>query len=151
MGGFPTYCRFKHGQVVKNAVFLIIIFCVFSLGENVTVKEILLELASKINVNQRSRFNINRSAVWEGGIRGFKRLSYEPSLMMSVKFSDDMGKSEGEVDLGCPRREFLRLLMESIAKSPCLREQNTAKTLLSTVPVWISLSLFVLTDYFFLA
>ncbi|KAG7455575.1 G2 M phase-specific E3 ubiquitin-protein ligase-like [Solea senegalensis] len=95
--------------------------------ENVPVKKILLELASKINVNQRCRFNINRSAVWEGAIRGFKRLSYEPNLMISVKFSDDMGKNEEGVDLGGPRREFLRLLIESIAKSPMFEGKENSK------------------------
>ncbi|XP_028259851.1 uncharacterized protein LOC114434702 [Parambassis ranga] len=95
--------------------------------ENVPVKKILLELASKINVNQRCRFNINRSAVWEGAIRGFKRLSYEPNLMMSIKFSDDMGKNEEGVDLGGPRREFLRLLMESIATSPMFEGKENSK------------------------
>ncbi|XP_027132288.1 G2/M phase-specific E3 ubiquitin-protein ligase [Larimichthys crocea] len=91
--------------------------------------EILLELASKINMNQRCRVNINRSAVWEGAVRGFKRLSYEPHLMVSVKFSDDMGESEEGVDLGGPRREFLRLLIESIAKSPMFEGKENSKNL----------------------
>ncbi|KAG7470308.1 G2 M phase-specific E3 ubiquitin-protein ligase-like [Solea senegalensis] len=95
--------------------------------ENVPVKKILLELASKINVNQQCRFNINRSVVWEGAIQGFKRLSYEPNLMMSVKFSDDMGKNEEGVDLGGPRREFLRLLIESMAKSPMFEGKENSK------------------------
>ncbi|XP_074535571.1 G2/M phase-specific E3 ubiquitin-protein ligase-like [Halichoeres trimaculatus] len=90
-------------------------------------KEILLELASKINVNPRCRFNINRSAIWEGAIRGFKRLSYEPHLMMSVKFSDDMGKHEEGVDLGGPRREFLRHLMENIAQSPMFEGKENSQ------------------------
>lgn len=59
-------------------------FCVsFHSVENVPVKKILMELARKINAKQQWRFNINRSAVWEGAIWGFKRLSYEPNLMMS--------------------------------------------------------------------
>ncbi|XP_059201469.1 uncharacterized protein LOC131981267 isoform X1 [Centropristis striata] len=97
--------------------------------ENVPVQTILLELASKINVNRLCRFNINRAAVWEGAIRGFKRSSYEPNLMMSVKFSDDMGKIEEGVDLGGPRREFLRLLMESIAKSTMFEGKETSKNI----------------------
>lgn len=103
-------------------------FCVsFHSVENVPVKKMLMELASKINAKQQCRFNINRSAVWEGAIRGFKRLSYEPNLMMSVKFSDDMGKNEEGVDLGGPRREFLRLLMESFAKSPMFEGKENSK------------------------
>lgn len=37
---------------------------------------------------------------------------------MCIKFSDDLGKDEEAVDLGGPRREFLRLLMEAVALSP---------------------------------
>lgn len=36
---------------------------------------------------------------------------------MSIKFSDDRGTTEEAVDLGGPRREFLRLLMEALAES----------------------------------
>lgn len=36
---------------------------------------------------------------------------------MSVKFSDDRGTTEEAVDLGGPRQEFLRLLMETLAES----------------------------------
>lgn len=35
--------------------------------------------------------------------------SFIPCRKLSVKFADDMGKSEGAVDLGGPTREFLRL------------------------------------------
>jgi len=34
---------------------------------------------------------------------------------MSVKFTDDIGVSEGAVDEGGPRREFLQLLMDFMA------------------------------------
>lgn len=37
---------------------------------------------------------------------------------MCIKFSDDLGMDEEAVDLGGPRREFLRLLMEALALSP---------------------------------
>lgn len=114
------FCGFCHHNFFLNF---------FHSVENVPVKEILLELASKINMNQRCRVNINRSAVWEGAVRGFKRLSYEPHLMVSVKFSDDMGESEEGVDLGGPRREFLRLLIESIAKSPMFEGKENSKNL----------------------
>ncbi|KAJ7991034.1 hypothetical protein DPEC_G00293050 [Dallia pectoralis] len=49
--------------------------------------------------------------------RGFKRLSYNPTYQMCVKFSDDLGVDEEAVDLGGPRREFLRLLIEALAHS----------------------------------
>ncbi|KAJ8333484.1 hypothetical protein SKAU_G00414920 [Synaphobranchus kaupii] len=70
-----------------------------------------------ITSNKRCRFNINRSKVLDGALRGFKRPSYDPNAMMVIKFSDDMGQEEA-VDLGGPRREFLRLLMEALMLSP---------------------------------
>ncbi|XP_039620434.1 G2/M phase-specific E3 ubiquitin-protein ligase-like [Polypterus senegalus] len=36
---------------------------------------------------------------------------------MSIKFTDDAGHSEGAVDIGGPRREFLRLLMRYLQSS----------------------------------
>ncbi|XP_059912148.1 G2/M phase-specific E3 ubiquitin-protein ligase-like, partial [Gadus macrocephalus] len=82
-----------------------------------SAKEVLLDLASKIYIHEKCRFNINRSAVLDGAVRGFKRLSYNPTFQMCVMFSDDFGVDEEAVDLGGPRREFLRLLMEALAHS----------------------------------
>lgn len=103
-------------------------FCLCS-TENVPVQEILLDLASKINSQHHCKFNINRSAVWEGAMRGFRRASYDPNSMICVKFSDDMGRNEEGVDLGGPRREFLRLLMETIAVSPMFEGKLNSKNL----------------------
>ncbi|XP_051814807.1 G2/M phase-specific E3 ubiquitin-protein ligase-like [Acanthochromis polyacanthus] len=84
--------------------------------------EVLLNLASKIDGRRRRRFNINRTSVLDGALwqqwRGFRRPSYSPVYQMCIKFSDDLGKDEESVDLGGPRREFLRLLMEALALSP---------------------------------
>ncbi|XP_030588086.1 G2/M phase-specific E3 ubiquitin-protein ligase [Archocentrus centrarchus] len=99
------------------------------IAEKVPVQEILLELSSKISTKQQCKFNINRSAVWEGALRGFQRLSYDPNLMIRVKFSDYMGKNEEGVDLGGPRREFLRLLTDTIARSPMLGGKENCKNL----------------------
>uniref|UniRef100_UPI003AAF0910 G2/M phase-specific E3 ubiquitin-protein ligase-like n=1 Tax=Centroberyx gerrardi TaxID=166262 RepID=UPI003AAF0910 len=99
------------------------------IAEKVPVQEILLELPSKISTKQQCKFNINRSAVWEGAMWGFQRVSYDPNLMICVKFSDDMGRNEEGVDLGGPRREFLRLLMETIARSPMFEGKENSKNL----------------------
>ncbi|MED6285505.1 hypothetical protein CHARACLAT_029989 [Characodon lateralis] len=85
--------------------------------EFVSVQEILLEMPNKISIKQQCKFNIDSSAVWEGIVRGFQRLIFDPNSMISVKFSDNVGKNEEGVDLGGTRREFLRLLMETIASS----------------------------------
>ncbi|XP_034088601.1 G2/M phase-specific E3 ubiquitin-protein ligase-like isoform X2 [Gymnodraco acuticeps] len=84
----------------------------------VPVRDILQDLATKINHQKKCKFNINRSTVLDGAIRGFKRGTYDPCHTISVRFSDDMGVPEEAVDLGGPRREFLRLLMEALPKSP---------------------------------
>ncbi|KAF3835798.1 hypothetical protein F7725_017110 [Dissostichus mawsoni] len=99
------------------------------IAEKVPTKEILLELSSKINSNRQCKFNINRSAVWEGATRGFQRLSYDPTSIIYVKFSDDMGRQEEGIDLGGPRREYLRLLMETIARSPMFEGKENCKSL----------------------
>ncbi|KAF1389896.1 hypothetical protein PFLUV_G00052290 [Perca fluviatilis] len=83
-----------------------------------SAQDVLLNLASQIVSNKKCRFNINRSSVLDGTMRGFKRLSYNPSYQMCIKFSDDLGIDEEAVDLGGPRREFLRLLMEALIQSP---------------------------------
>ncbi|XP_062304842.1 G2/M phase-specific E3 ubiquitin-protein ligase-like [Osmerus eperlanus] len=85
--------------------------------ENVPVTKLLNDLAAQINVNATSKFNINRSAVLDGTIRGFKRSSYNPRHRISVTFSDDSGNTEEAIDLGGPRREFLRLLMQALKQS----------------------------------
>ena len=78
---------------------------------------------------QRCKFNINRSAVWEGAIRGFQRVSYDPNFMIFVKFSDDMGKFEEGIDLEGPRREFFMLLMETITRSRMFEGKENSKNL----------------------
>ncbi|KAL7396177.1 hypothetical protein ABVT39_001478 [Epinephelus coioides] len=83
-----------------------------------SAQEVLLNLASQIDSNQRCRFNINRSSVLDGALRGFRRMSYNPRYQMCIKFSDELGMDEEAVDLGGPWREFLRLLMEALALSP---------------------------------
>ncbi|XP_073776138.1 uncharacterized protein si:ch211-57f7.7 isoform X1 [Danio rerio] len=90
---------------------------IFPPAVEIPIKEILEELASKINGNQTCKFNINRASVLDGAIRGFTRMSYSPNNRMVIRFSDDKGKFEEAVDLGGPRREFLRLLLVALMES----------------------------------
>ncbi|KAI7790239.1 hypothetical protein IRJ41_020994 [Triplophysa rosa] len=83
----------------------------------VSIKQILEELSTKINSNQNCKFNINRASVLDGAIRGFTRLSYNPNNRMVIRFSDDKGKFEEAVDPGGPRREFFRLLLVALMQS----------------------------------
>lgn len=43
------------------------------------------------------------------GIKKIGRSKFQASLLLSVKFADELGSSEGAVDLGGPTREFLCL------------------------------------------
>ncbi|XP_028975450.2 E3 ubiquitin-protein ligase pub3 isoform X3 [Esox lucius] len=87
-------------------------------------REILQDLATKITQQKRCKFNINRSTVLDGAIRGFKRRTYDPCHTISVRFSDDMGVPEEAVDLGGPRREFLTLLMEALPRSQMFKGEE---------------------------
>ncbi|XP_039598589.1 uncharacterized protein LOC120519898 [Polypterus senegalus] len=88
-----------------------------SSGDSFLLEDILQNLADVISEEESSIFNINRSSLWEGAVRGFKRNTYSPNKHMSIKFTDDVGHSEGAVDIGGPRREFLRLLMRYLQSS----------------------------------
>ncbi|XP_035760192.1 G2/M phase-specific E3 ubiquitin-protein ligase-like, partial [Neolamprologus brichardi] len=83
-----------------------------------TAAEVLEELASKTIKTSVSRFNINRANVWDGAARGFRRVSYNPTDDILVKFSDDAGQREDGMDNGGPKCEFLTLLMK------CLRSRR---------------------------
>lgn len=84
----------------------------------VSAKEILSGLASVIDSASTSRFNINRTNILDGAFRGFSRKSFHPENRITVKFADDDGTFEEAVDLGGPRREFLRLLIQALEQSP---------------------------------
>ncbi|KAL4006074.1 hypothetical protein ACER0C_005787 [Sarotherodon galilaeus] len=83
-----------------------------------TAAEVLEELASKTIKTSVSRFNINRANVWDEAARGCRRVSYNPTDDILVKFSDDAGQHEDGMDNGGPKREFLTLLMK------CLRSRR---------------------------
>ena len=81
-----------------------------------TAEEILSSLQSAVGGEHGVvKFNISRFHLWDTARMTFSRASYSPHCAMSVKFMDDIGVSEGAVDHGGPRREFLQLLMEHLA------------------------------------
>ncbi|XP_039527427.1 G2/M phase-specific E3 ubiquitin-protein ligase-like [Pimephales promelas] len=85
---------------------------------SVTAPDIILNLALVIDRKSVSRFNITRSNVWDGAVRGFKRVSYSEFNDIFVKFSDDAGLLEEGLDTGGPRRELLTLLMSCLQNRP---------------------------------
>ena len=60
-----------------------------------------------------SYINVRRHHIWEDSARILRRKRFDPRSIISVKFADDDGASEGAVDLGGPQREFLRLLLQA--------------------------------------
>ncbi|XP_068678772.1 uncharacterized protein [Montipora foliosa] len=90
---------------------------VFQIKTSWSLQEILEQLALKINEDKISKFNISRSHLWEGALRGLRRKSFSPDNKVSVKFTDDSGTSEGAIDLGGPKREFFTLVLDWIVNS----------------------------------
>lgn len=83
--------------------------------EIIDIKDILHELAViNIDTENISKFNIFRSNIWDGVKRGMGRKSFSPKKKVSVIFTDDVGLSEGAVDMGGPMREFFTLALEKV-------------------------------------
>ena len=80
-------------------------------------KEILNELAGKINADALAKFYIARNFIWEGTKRAVSRKAFSPANKISVKFTDDAGTSEGAIDWGGPMREFFTLILQYIHDS----------------------------------
>nr|XP_024658126.1 G2/M phase-specific E3 ubiquitin-protein ligase [Maylandia zebra] len=85
---------------------------------NLEAHEIIANLALELDHKKVSRFNISRSAVWDGAVRGFRRSTYSDNYDMFIKFNDDAGSFKDGLDTGGPRREFLTLLMGSLRNRP---------------------------------
>ncbi|MGH0169835.1 UNVERIFIED_CONTAM: hypothetical protein FKN15_058574 [Acipenser sinensis] len=86
--------------------------------DSLSASDIIGNLSQVINSNSCSRFNINRSSVWDGAVRGFKRASYNTNSELFVKFTDDAGCFEEAIDTGGPKREFLTLLISCLRDRP---------------------------------
>ncbi|XP_025766407.1 G2/M phase-specific E3 ubiquitin-protein ligase isoform X1 [Oreochromis niloticus] len=85
---------------------------------NLQAHGIIANLALELDHKKVSRFNISRSAVWDGAVRGFRHSTYSDNYDMFIKFNDDAGSFEEGLDTGGPRREFLTLLMGSLRNRP---------------------------------
>ena len=91
------------------------------------INEILDDLATQIDNSSISKLNISRTYLWEGTKRALSRKSFSPKNKVSVKFMDDIGNSEGAVDLGGPMREFFTLVIQWIVDSPMFCGQENHK------------------------
>ncbi|XP_023820376.1 G2/M phase-specific E3 ubiquitin-protein ligase isoform X1 [Oryzias latipes] len=86
--------------------------------EQPSAANIIANLASQIDHCAISRFNICRSDIWDGAVRGFKRGTFSEKKDLYVNFSDDEGRLEEGIDMGGPKREFLSLLMRRLNQRP---------------------------------
>ena len=91
--------------------------------------DILEKLSGIINLDSISKFNVSRSHLWEGAVRGLNRKSFSPCNKISVKFCDDVGTSEGAVDAGGPKREFFTLVLNWLMNSQLFSGSNHCKYL----------------------
>ena len=91
---------------------MILIILNFS-NNTATLPEILQELQGQLNREHSSHINVRRSAIWSDTCRQMSRKKFSPGNNISVKFADNVGTSEGAVDVEGPKREFLRLAVRS--------------------------------------
>jgi len=83
-------------------------------NDTVQLRDVLLTLSQRVvDTATTSYINVRRHHIWEDSARILRRKRFDPRSIISVKFADDDGTSEGAVDLGDPRREFLRLLLQA--------------------------------------
>lgn len=68
--------------------------------EKLSASEIIANLALQLDRQTVSRFNICRSDIWDGAVRGFKRGTFSEMKHLLVKFSDDEGRFEEGIDTG---------------------------------------------------
>lgn len=85
---------------------------------NITLPDIVANLALPIDHKRVSRFNISRANIWDGAVRGFRCTTYSETCDMLVRFTDDAGVFEEGIDTGGPRREFVNLLMKHLKDRP---------------------------------
>ena len=94
------------------------------------VSDILEQLATAYIDNEKiSKFNICRSNICDGIFRAMTRKSFCPNKKLSVKFTDDVGCSEGAVDMGGPMREFFTLSLEAMLSSRLFCGQEHSRLL----------------------
>ncbi|XP_058886533.1 uncharacterized protein LOC131737988 [Acipenser ruthenus] len=100
------------------------------LEESCSLKEILKPFENSLS-SEVVRYNITRRNVWDGTVRAMSRPNFLPTKQMDIKFTDNEGISEGAVDLGGPKREFLRLVLEYVRDHSGMFEGTQGKKVLA--------------------
>ncbi|XP_025758986.1 G2/M phase-specific E3 ubiquitin-protein ligase isoform X2 [Oreochromis niloticus] len=109
---------YRKRQNMRRVLGILCLLMKYNRDTNLQAHGIIANLALELDHKKVSRFNISRSAVWDGAVRGFRRSTYSDNYDMFIKFNDDAGSFEEGLDTGGPRREFLTLLMGSLRNRP---------------------------------
>lgn len=117
---------------------------VFQTKTSWSLQAILEQLALEINEDKISKFNISRSHLWEGDLRGLRRKSFSPDNKVSVKFTDDSGTSEGAIDLGGPKREFFPWSWIGLLTHSYFVVQKKANFCHAMLTIWEMITFFML-------
>lgn len=117
---------------------------VFQRKTSWSLQEILEQLALKINEDKTSKFNISRSHLWEGALRGLRRKSFSPDNKVSVKFTDDSGTCEGAIDLGDQKENFLPWLWIGLLTHSYFVVQKKANFCHAMLTIWKMIIFFML-------
>ena len=108
------HCTSQKDTLYVACCFYQSLLCNCRKDSGITVPDIIHDLSQSIDHGKVSRFNVCRSDVWDGALRGFKRTTFSEKSDLLVRFTDDAGVFEDAVDTGGPKREFLSLLMNHL-------------------------------------
>jgi len=87
--------------------------------------DILLDLQRQVDVNGKMNIvNVDRSDVLDGAMRAFKRKSFCPCNLLSVRFAGEDG-----IDNGGLTREFLRLAVKAVKNLSIFTGEDSCKNL----------------------
>ena len=81
-----------------------------------SLASILSEIRSnEVDENVRSLINVRRSQLWVDSCQHIKKSKFNPKAVVSIKFANYHGSSEGAVDISGPRREYFRLPIRAVS------------------------------------
>ena len=75
-------------------------------AESTSTQDVLASLRPAVPASGVTRANVSRAHIWDGARRTFLRSKFNAQQPLCVKFTDDVGVTEGAIDQGGPRREF---------------------------------------------
>ena len=77
-------------------------------------KFLMEKFVNKTIRTQPIAVNVDRTNVWSSALQMLQRPNFSTYDRIRAKFTNYLGQSEEKIDMGGPRREFLRLLMSHL-------------------------------------